>query len=147
LGRFAIDFVSVREGDAWRHYAVEINLRKGGTTHPYQMLQFLTDGAYDPESGLYRAPSGQPLYYYASDNLRAPHYRGLTPADLTDIVVENGLHFHTATQEGVVFHLIGALSEYGKLGVLCVAGSAERAEALYHQTVAVLDREGRRTPS
>ncbi|MEM9782629.1 MAG: peptide ligase PGM1-related protein [Pseudomonadota bacterium] len=145
LGRFGIDFISVRDGGRWRHFAVEINLRKGGTTHPYQMLQFLTDGTFDEETGTYLGSGGRPLYYYASDNLQAPHYRGLTPDDLIDIVVDNGLHFHTATQEGVVFHLIGALSEYGKLGLVCVAGSEGGAAELYNQTVGVLDREGRRS--
>ncbi len=48
LGRFAVDFVSVATGTSWRHYAIEINLRKGGTTHPFLMLQFLTDGATIP---------------------------------------------------------------------------------------------------
>ncbi|MEL6267534.1 MAG: peptide ligase PGM1-related protein, partial [Pseudomonadota bacterium] len=145
LGRFGVDFISVRgqgDGPAWRHYAVEINLRKGGTTHPFLMLEHLADGAYDPGTALYCAPSGRPLYYYASDTLQSVRYRGLTPADLIDIAVENGLHFHSATLEGVVFHLIGTLSQYGKLGVLCVADAPERAEALYHETVAVLDREG-----
>jgi len=42
LGRFGIDFVSVKEAEGWKHYCIEINLRKGGTTHPYLMLQFLT---------------------------------------------------------------------------------------------------------
>src|SRR5262249_11277863 len=53
LGRFAVDFISVKEQDEWRHYAIEINLRKGGTTHPLLMLQFLTDGKYNSEKGLY----------------------------------------------------------------------------------------------
>ncbi|HLN10508.1 MAG TPA: ATP-grasp domain-containing protein, partial [Xanthobacteraceae bacterium] len=44
LGRFGIDFVSTRDGGSWRNYAIEINLRKGGTTHPFLMLQFLTGG-------------------------------------------------------------------------------------------------------
>lgn len=144
LGRFGIDFISVPEGRRWRHYAIEINLRKGGTTHPFLMLQYLTDGAYDSSTGLYHAPGGRPCYYYASDNLEASHYRGLAPEDLIDIAVENGLHFHGATQQGVVFHLIGALSEFGKVGVLCVADSPEGAERLYETTIAVLDQEGRR---
>lgn len=144
LGRFGIDFVSALEGERWRHYALEINLRKGGTTHPFLMLQFLTDGSYDPTSGLYYTAAGRPCYYRSSDNLEAPQYRGLTPEDLIDIAVENGLHFHGATQEGVVFHLIGALSEFGKVGALCVAGSPDEAERLYEKTVDVLDREGRR---
>ncbi|MEM6486803.1 MAG: peptide ligase PGM1-related protein [Pseudomonadota bacterium] len=147
IGRFGIDFISVPEPAApggWRHYAVEINLRKGGTTHPFLMLEHLTDGHYDAAKAIYRAPSGKPLFYYASDTLQAPHYRGLTPADLMDIAVENRLHFHTTNLEGVVFHLIGTLSQYGKLGMLCVADTPARAERLYHETVAVLDREGRR---
>lgn len=141
LGRFGVDFVSVKQGDSWRHYAIEINLRKGGTTHPFLTLQFLTDGTYDPETGLFRTQRGEPRFYYASDNLKNPHYRRLTPRDLIDIAVEHDLHFHAATQEGVVFHLIGALSQFGKLGVLCVADGHEAAHRLYLDTVEVLDRE------
>ncbi|WP_036257691.1 peptide ligase PGM1-related protein [Methylocapsa aurea] len=141
LGRFGIDFLSVWDGALWRHRAIEINLRKGGTTHPFMMLQFLTDGHYDAVSGEFRAPSGAPCCYYASDNLEAPGYRGLTPTDLLDIAVVNGLHFNGATQQGVVFHLIGALSEFGKLGVVCVGPSHGDADRLYRETVAVLDRE------
>ena len=52
IGRFALDFVVVRAKDGtWEPYAIEINLRKGGTTHPFLTLQFLTDGTYDTETG------------------------------------------------------------------------------------------------
>ena len=48
LGRFAVDFVVVRDAAGeWSAYAIELNLRKGGTTHPFLTLQFLTDGGYD----------------------------------------------------------------------------------------------------
>ena len=147
LGRFGVDFVSIREGTDWRHYAIEVNLRKGGTTHPYNMLEFLTDGAYHAASGLYRTPSGQALFYLASDNLVSERYRGLTPRDLVDIAVERRLHFHGGTREGVVFHLIGALSQFGKLGVLCIARSPHRARALYNETVAALDLACDETPT
>jgi hypothetical protein len=106
------------------------------------MLQFLTDGRYDPATGDFRTPAGRPCCYEASDNLEAPHYRGLTPDDLIDIAVMNGLHFHGATQEGVAFHLLGALSEFGKLGLVAVAETPARAAALYDETVAVINREG-----
>ena len=141
LGRFGIDFISVREGDAWRHSAIEVNLRKGGTTHPFLMLQYLTDGDYDPETGVFHSHTGRPCYYSATDNLESPRYRGLAPDDLIDIAACHGLHFHSAAQEGVVFHLIGALSEFGKLGLVSVAGSRERAQRLYDDTVAVLDQQ------
>ena len=141
LGRFGVDFLSVREGDRWTHYGIEINLRKGGTTHPFLMLQFLTDGRYEPETGTYHTPTGRPCCYRATDNLQAERYRGLTPDDLIDIAVRNGLHFHGGTCEGVVFHLIGALSEFGKVGMVCVAATPERARGLYEETASILDRE------
>ncbi len=143
LGRFAIDFLSVKEGDGWRHYAIEINLRRGGTTHPFIMLEFLTEGQYDPDTGTFLTPSGQSRCYYASDNVESDAYRGLLPADLIDIAALNCLHFDGARQQGVMFHLIGALSEFGKLGVLCIAPTHEEAEAFYRLTTDVLDRECR----
>jgi hypothetical protein len=105
------------------------------------MLQFLTDGRYDTEKGAFLMPGGQPRCYYASDNLESESYRGLTPYDLVDVAVVNGLHFHAATGEGVAFHLIGALSEFGKLGVVCIGQTQERADTLYRRTVEVLNQE------
>ena len=48
IGRFAVDFVVVQTVDGeWQPYAIEINLRKGGTTAPHLTLEYLTDGRYD----------------------------------------------------------------------------------------------------
>ncbi|WP_420631648.1 peptide ligase PGM1-related protein [Candidatus Leptofilum sp.] len=140
IGRFAVDFISVREGDSWQHYAIEINLRKGGTTHPFLMLQFLTNGIYDVGEGQYFTPMAQPRYYYASDNVHSNAYLGLTPDDLVDLAVLNGLHFSGATQQGVVFHLMGALSEFGKFGTVCIGDSPERAKKLYKKTINTLEQ-------
>jgi len=141
LGRFSIDFVSAFEKNKWIHYAVEINLRKGGTTHPFLMLQFLTDGTYDAETGTYVTPNGQQRFYFASDNVSSPAYIGLTPSDLIDIAMFHGLMYDSTTQQGVMFHLIGALSQYGKLGMVCIASSHEKAKMLYEKTIATLDYE------
>ena len=141
IGRFGVDFVSVRTGSRWETTAIEINLRKGGTTHPFLMLQYLTDGVYDPATTSYHTATGRACYYYASDNLQNPAYVGLTPDDLIEIAVANDLHFDAAAQQGVVFHLIGALSEYGKVGTVCIGDSRASAERFFHDTVAVLNRE------
>lgn len=141
LGRFGVDFMSVEENGEWRHYAIEINLRKGGTTHPFLMLQFLTDGQYDYEEGVYKMPNGQTRYYFTTDGLQSEAYKTLTPEDLIDLAICNQVHFDGTTQDGVMFHLIGALSEHGKLGVLSVGNSPEQALEFYHRTVDVLDRE------
>jgi hypothetical protein len=141
LGRFGIDFISVKENDVWKHYAIEINLRKGGTTHPFLMLQFLTNGKYDDKTGVFETPNKQQLFYYASDNVQSDAYKGLTPQDLINIAMFHGLHFDGAAQRGVMFHMIGALSQFGKMGMVCIAASPEEAYALYLKTIAVLDTE------
>jgi hypothetical protein len=144
LGRFAIDFISVKENDGWNHYPIEINLRKGGTTHPFLMLQFLTDGSYNAEDGKYYITKGSLVrYYFTSDNLTNEKYIGLTPHDLIDIAMMNDLHFDSTVQEGVMFHLIGALSQYGKMGVVCVGSTPQRAKEFYTKIVEVLDNECR----
>ena len=107
------------------------------------MLQFLTDGTYDEATGLFFTPAGHPRFYQASDNLKHENYKRLTPDDLMDIAVEHGLHFSAATQQGVFFHLIGALSGFGKLGLVCVAASREAASELYRNTINVLNEETR----
>ncbi len=142
LGRFAVDFISVKEEDGWKHYPIEINLRKGGTTHPFLMLQFLTDGIYDEKEGIYYTSKGnQVRYYFCSDNLKNEKYCGLSPHDLIDIAMVNDLHYDGTSQEGVMFHLIGALSQYGKLGVVCIGSTPERAREFYARIKEVLEKE------
>lgn len=141
IGRFSIDFISVKEADHWKHYAIEINLRKGGTTHPYLMMQFLTDGHYNEDSGIFETASKQQRFYFASDNVCCEEYKGLSPQDLIEIVMFHGLHFNTATQKGVMFHMIGALSEFGKMGMVCIGESPHEAYSYYEKTLEVLNAE------
>ncbi len=144
IGRFGIDFVSIKEPQGWwKHYAIEINLRKGGTTHPYIMLKFLTDGYYDHHTGIYQMPNGQSRHYFATDALQSEAYKGLAPDDLIDIAICHRIQYDATTQEGTMFHLLGALSEHGKLGMVCIGSTPERAEAFYQKTVEVLDAETR----
>ena len=141
LGRFGVDFVVSRKGhSAWQAHAVEINLRMGGTTPPFMALEFLGGGHLDPETGLYMAVDGRAKYYYATDNLKSPAYRGLLPDDLMDLMVEYGIHFQHQSLTGVLFFMIGALSQYGKLGVTSIGNSMDEAEASYEKTQDILDR-------
>ena len=142
LGRFAVDFVVVRDahGD-WDPYAIELNLRKGGTTHPFLTLQFLTDGSYDPVTALFTAPSGREKHLVATDHLESELLRGLTIDDLFDIIVRQRLHFDPARQTGVVFHMISALSENGRIGLTAVGDSPEQADATYRRAERILVEE------
>ena len=134
LERYAVDFIARRFGDRWDLQAIEVNLRQGGTTHPYMALNAITAGQLDAATGLYLSPTGEPLHYQATDNLIHPRLRGLLPIDLIDIVAEAGLHYDQARLRGSVFHLLGCLSEYGKLGMTCIGRSAAEAAAVYAAT-------------
>jgi hypothetical protein len=148
IGRFAIDFVTVRRPDgSWEPNAIELNLRKGGTTHPFLTLQFLTDGTYDPETAVFTAPNGREKCFVASDHVENPLYRRFTPDDLFDIVVRHGLHFDQARQTGVVFHMMSALGELGRVGLTAVAETQAAADELYTRTVAALDEEAQASGS
>ena len=143
VSRFGVDFLVWRGGPAeeWKMAALEINLRMGGTTHPYLALQFLTGGQLDAATGLFLSPSGHTKYYRATDNLHSELYRGLLPEDLIEILTVNKLHYSHATERGVLFHLIGALSQFGKVGLTAIANSLEEVDDLYGRTITVLDRE------
>jgi hypothetical protein len=143
VSRFGVDFLVHRDepSESWKVSALEVNLRMGGTTHPFLALQFLTGGALDPRTGLFLSPGGHAKYYKATDNLFSERYRGLLPEDLIDLLTVNKLHYSHATESGVLFHLIGALSEFGKLGLTAIANSHEDVDRLYAQTLEVLERE------
>ena len=143
MERYGVDFVAVRQRDRdpeWKIYAIEINLRKGGTTHPFMTLKLLTNGEYRIKTGLFRSQDRE-KYYVASDNLQKANYQGLLPGDLMDIITRHRLHFDSSTKTGTVFHLMGALSEFGKLGLTSIGNSFKEAEAIYNQVETVLDME------
>ncbi|MCL6433823.1 MAG: carboxylate-amine ligase [Leptolyngbyaceae cyanobacterium HOT.MB2.61] len=148
MERFGVDFVTVHQPDQpgkpeWDVQAIEINLRKGGTTHPFMTLKFLTNGRYDLSSGMFYSQQGRAKYYIATDNLQKERYRGLLPNDLMDIIAQHQLHFDTSTETGTVFHLMGCLSEFGKLGLTSIGNSPQQAEAIYNRLVKALDEETR----
>jgi hypothetical protein len=144
LERFGVDFVTVNQGNGkWDIQAIEINLRKGGTTHPFMTLKLLTNGHYDLSTGLFHSQQGKHKYYVATDNLQKDRYRGLLPNDLMDIIAHYRLHFDSGSETGTVFHLMGCLSQFGKLGLTSIGNSPQQAEDIYNKVVQVLDQETR----
>ena len=93
------------------------------------------------EESVYIIPNGQQRSYVASDNLVSEKYKGLTPPDLIDIAMCNRIQYDGAKQTGVMFHMIGALSQYGKLGIICIGRTIAEAKKFYLKTIDVLDKE------
>jgi hypothetical protein len=142
IGRFAVDFVVNRDAAGqWSAYAIELNLRKGGTTHPFLTLQFLTNGSYDGASGRFLIPGGKQRHLVATDHLESSELRALAVEDLFDIVARHRLHFDQSRQTGIVFHMISSLTEHGRIGLTAVGPSPEEAMRIYEHAQQVLFAE------
>lgn len=140
IGRYGIDFVVARDtAGAWQPYAIEINLRNGGTTHPMLTLQALTDGVYDAETAEFRSSGGCAKYYVATDHLEAPEYASLTPDDLLDLIPGSGLTWDSAREVGLAFHMISGLAVAGRVGVTAIGDSPDEAEEYLQRAGDVLD--------
>ncbi|HUR17742.1 MAG TPA: peptide ligase PGM1-related protein [Acidimicrobiales bacterium] len=136
LGSFGIDFVVMPTPQAGGHdiYLSEINLRMGGTSHPFWMARLATGGAYDSATGELRVEGGVRTYV-ASDNVKSKRLMGVAPADVIEAVDKAGLAFDPITRTGVTLHLLGALPGFGKMGLTCIAADLDEAQTLYREVV------------
>lgn len=139
LGRFSVDFAvaSDRMGRA-DVYALEINLRKGGTTHPYSTLRNLVPGRYDSELAQWVAEDGSPRWYRSTDNLVDEAWLGLPPSTVIKSVADAGLQFGHRTGAGVVLHMLSCLEIDGRFGLTAIGRAPEEAEELYERTAAAV---------
>lgn len=137
VGPFAVDYSVVPSGqDPPDIRLSEINLRLGGTTHPFAMARTVTGARADAATGL-RTADGERVYV-ASDNLKEPRLIGVTPSEVIARIDEAGLSFDPRRATGVTLHLLGAVEDYGKLGTVCIAPSHAEAEALLTDLTSLL---------
>jgi PGM1 C-terminal domain len=139
IGRCAVDFVVSRDdAGRWRPYAIELNLRKGGTTHPFATLEHLTGGTYDPGAAAFTTPAGARKHYVASDHLSSPSLRRLGLTGLLDLMKRRRLGFDAVRHSGVVFHMLSALEPLGRVGLTAVGDTPEDAQRGFERARAVL---------
>lgn len=145
VGRFEVDFLAFprSEGELKALYALDINLRKGHTTLPIRTLQLLSNGLYDAEEGVFRSGvgTGQTLCYRSSDHFGSGQLYGMLPRDLLEIISSCGLHYSSASQVGALFHMLGAMSERGKVGITSIAHDHQQADEIYHTVLQKLIEE------
>jgi PGM1 C-terminal domain len=139
IGRAGVDFAVVERDGAWQSYALETNLRCGGTTHPLFVLTSLTDGVYDPLAGEWRTRLGDIKHYAATDHLDSPAYQSLTPDDLLDVVAQKGLGWDAEREVGVVLHMVSAIAVAGRIGLTAIGDTLDEARQRYYGVKAAID--------
>jgi hypothetical protein len=129
VGRVAVDFAAALDSASgtWTLAALEMNLRKGGTTHPYSALRHLVPGRYDAAAGAWRARSGGVRCYQCSDNLLDPAWLQLSEADAIDAIRDAGLSFDYGSGVGVVPHMLAGLAVDGRIGATAIAETSDEA--------------------
>ena len=139
-GRVGVDFLAVRQGEDWLVEAIEINLRKGGTTHPFAALAALVPGRYDAAEGAWITPDGQHRCYAATDNLVDAAWVGLEPASVIEAVHSAGIQFDPTRTVGVVLHMLSGLGVDGRIGFVAIARDPVDAQLLVDETRRAVDR-------
>jgi hypothetical protein len=123
--------------------ALEVNLRKGGTTHPYSALRSLVPGRYDTEAGTWLADAdGSPRAYRSTDNFLDPSLAERSPQSVIDAVRDAGLQFDSTRGTGVVLHMLGCLAVDGRFGATAIGHTPEHADELYAATLAAVVPRG-----
>lgn len=145
IGRLAIDFIVSRtDGSGWQPWALEVNLRMGGTTHPYQTLARLTGGTYDRHSASFTTRSGHVRHYVATDHLEIPQLQALGLAGMLAQARRHDLRFDHTRGVGVVFHMLSSVEPLAAVGITAIADRPESADALYAHAHAALAHAGGR---
>ncbi len=135
VGRFGMDFVVARRPDGgWDHYAMELNLREGGTSHPYATLWFLTEGNFDAAEGVFRMPDGSTRAYVATDHLETSCG---TVDDLLRAAREAGVAFDPETDLGAVFHMLRGLPQ-GEVAAVTIGESPADAQERHDRLAAAV---------
>jgi len=140
VGRFGVDFVVAKRATGWVPYAVEINLREGGTSHPYGALSLLTGGSLDERKVCFTTPSGQIKHYFAIDWLIAPDYAAIGLNTFLDASSAAGLDWNPDSQTGAIYFMLRGLENRGWIGVVTIENSADHAHDTYLKVVRLLDR-------
>jgi hypothetical protein len=140
VGRVGVDFVAVRRPDGWALHALDLNLRKGGTTYPFAALRHLVPGRYDPKAARWVTSSdGQPRCYRSSDVVVSQNWTGMDPATAIRAVATAGVSFRHDTGTGVILHMMSALAFDGRIGVTAIGRTATEAEHLFAAVPHALD--------
>jgi hypothetical protein len=145
IGRLAIDFLVTRgNDDRWQPRALEVNLRMGGTTHPYQTLARLTGGRYDPQRASFTTRLGDTRHYVATDHLEIQQSQVPDQAALLARATREDLRFDHRHGRGVVFHMLSSIEPLATVGMMAIADNPQRADDLYDHAHKVLARGDRR---
>lgn len=134
-GTFGVDFVTSTTGEL---LAVEVNLRKVGPSHVLSYVESLVGSRVDRHGTLQR--QGSTMHYVHRRLLQPEILCGEQPQAVVDRLRSADLLYQHDTGEGVVLHVLGALSACGYVELTSIATSDEVADTISEAAQAVILR-------
>jgi hypothetical protein len=95
----------------------------------------VTGGTYAPPSGTSRAQDGSTRHYVATDYLASPRLSALGDGALFALADRPGLE---PDGFGVVFHMLSALTELGRMGMTVIGRTAADAQQRFEAAQSLL---------
>ena len=149
VGHFAVDFLvtsnrTMTKKKKWEVQAIEINLRQGGTTHPYSTMALLCGGSSDRD-GIFHTLDGEMRCYMATDSFKDDRLVNMSSAEIIAIIQDKTdehakkIVWNNNTKTGVVFHLLSFVS-LGKIGFTAIGSCKEEANFLFDQALLLLKK-------
>ena len=130
IGFFAVDYLMTQFQEKSEIWAIEINIRQGGTTHPYQTAKLLTNANYIEKKGILVDQKEKNIFYKSNDNFTDQRLIGKTATELLEFINKRSIVFSPQSNKGVVFHMLGALKDHGKIGYTIIAHDNEEIKMI-----------------
>jgi hypothetical protein len=127
-GRFGVDYIAIPDASGSRVVPIEINVRAGGTTHPFVVAQLLTGAKV--KNGLLRREDGGRVVYNAADHHMVEALKGVDVEELLEYLAEKDILYSEASGRGAVFHLLDAIPTKGNVGYTVIGATQTEARML-----------------
>ena len=144
IGRLGVDFLVIRGADdRWQAFALEVNLRMGGTTHPYQTARPSHRRQLRPTDRELHDPAGVPTALRRRPiTWSSPSCRCSARWACSRERCSEDLRFDHDRGRGVVFHMLSSIDALATVGVTAIADTPHAADDLYARVRTVLARAG-----
>ena len=129
-GIVSIDFLVTKSpGDTGKTelWAIEINARKGATTHPYFWARMLTGAAYDAENDMLHV-NGRPIVYQTAEYVASSLFSKISEQEVLRMIEDAGLGYDPRNKEGVFVHMLSCVRIHKKIGITAISDNHHTAE-------------------
>lgn len=137
-GIVGLDFLTVKNANGLiETYLIEMNIRKGGTTHPYWSARTALGALPCPVKGTLRKGKKE-WVYRSNDNLSDGGGCRRSLSGLMEKAEKAGLTYCPQRKTGAIFHMLSCWEPEGKCGATFIGETPEEAMILEENLIKLL---------